>query len=178
MKVDPLHVPAGERGVVRLFSTELEPEGAAAITSQSVHRLLGEGVTLDPSKVEVFPSRALEAMPLSLYLSEAYGIDEADLDGRRAALDALKGLIVIVPSSAFGGREQNLDPNPALRLVGVFREPAPEAPAIMARHSSAEGRLAAPDKAPPPSITPAGRSWVGAIGALILAAVLVFLLTR
>ncbi len=169
---DPNHVAATEFGKVRLFSTELDPEDAANITSKNVHRLLGDNIDLDATKVEVIPSRAIDAIGLRQYLTSGYGISPEDLKGKGAALDALKGLIVLIPTSAFKGIEQALDPNPALRFIGVFTEEAAAAPTPMASHKDAEGsHLPGPNHARP--IPSSGRSWIGAIGALIIAATLV-----
>lgn len=169
---DPTKVLATEYGKVRLFSTELDPEDASKITAQNVHRLLGKDVDLDASKVEVIPSRAIEVIGLCQYLTSGYGIADKDLKGKAAALDALKGLIVLIPSSAFKGKEQTLDVNPALRFIGTFTEEAAAAPAPVTPHRGAEGDLS-PGRGHARPIPNAGRSWIGAIGALIIAAAIV-----
>jgi len=169
---DPNHVAATEFGKVRLFSTELDPAEASNITAQNVQRLLGTEIDLDASKVEVITSKSIEAIGLRQYLTSGYGIAEADLKGKAAALDALTGLIVLIPSSAFKGKEQTLDPNPALRFIGTFTEEAAAPPAPMTPRKSAEGDLT-PGKGHARPIPNAGRSWIGAIGALIIAAAIV-----
>ena len=169
---DPNHVVATEFGKVRLFSTELDPEDAANISAKNVQRLLGEGVDLDATRVEVIASKSIEAIGLRQYLVSGYGIAGEDLKGKGAALDALTGLIVLIPSSAFKGKEQTLDPNPALRFIGVFTEENAEPPAPMMSRKGAEGDLTpGPSHARP--IPNAGRSWIGALGALIIAAAIV-----
>lgn len=174
---DPYHVPASEYGLVRVFTTDLEPQGDAAITAQNVQRLMGEGVDLDPSKVQVFPAKMIEDMGLTAYLSEGYGISESDLAGTAAALDSQTGLLVVVPSSAFMGREVSLDPNPIMRLVGTFREAGAAPPKRMEPTSSAEG-VVPPGVAriDPRAVRETRRSWMIALGALIAAAALVLLL--
>ena len=169
---DPAHVKTTEFGKVRLFSTELGPEDASNITAQNVHRLLGEDLDLDPNKIEVTASKALESIGLRQYLHSGYGIAEEDLQGKAAALDALTGLIILIPTSAFKGKEQSLDPNPALRFIGVFEEEAAAPPAPTLKSASAEGVLS-PANSDPDPVRPAGRSWIGALGALIIAAALV-----
>ena len=84
---DPTQVKATEYGKVRLFSTELDPEDASNITAQNVHRLLGENLDLDPKKIEVTASKAIESIGLRQYLHSGYGIAEKDLQGKAAALD-------------------------------------------------------------------------------------------
>lgn len=169
---DPNHVAATEFGKVRLFSTELDPEDASNITAQNVHRLLGTNINLDPDKVEVISSSAVESIGLRQYLMSGYGIAKADLAGKGAALDALKGLIVLIPTSAFKGLEQSLNASPALRFIGVFAEEAAAPATPMTSRKSAEGDLP-PGKGHARPIPLAGRSWIGALGALIIAAALV-----
>lgn len=171
---DPYRVLASEIGTVRVFATDLDPEGASAITASNVHKLLGKDIVLDPDKVEVFPAKVIQALGLSAYLFEGYGIAEDDLSGKRSALDALTDLIILIPSSAFKGQAQVLDPNPALRFIGAFREPAKAPPAAMARAESTQGRLT-PPKSRPAHLRQRTGSWIIALGALIIAAALVLL---
>ena len=170
---DPFTVSAHEHGRVRVFTTELEPEGDAAITAKNVHKILGKDISIDPSKVEVFPAKVIAGMGLSAYLIEGYGIPEADLAGKAAALDALTGLIVLIPSSAFEGEAQVLDPNPAVRFIGAFQEPGPAHPVRMAESDAAKGQLAPPSGAKIMQMKQRKGSWIIAFGALIIAATLV-----
>lgn len=170
---DPFQVLASEQGVVRVFATELEPEGAAAITASNVHKLLGKDILLDPAKVEVFPAKVIQALGLTAYLLEGYGIAEEDLRGKRSALDALTDLIVLVPSSAFMNKAQTLEPNPALRFIGAFSEPAKAPPATMAKTSAGEGNLTPPNTINTMQLRHRKGSWIIALGALIIAAALV-----
>ena len=175
-KQDPLVVGSHEFGTVRVLTTALDPEDASAITAQNVHRLLGDGVTLDADKVEVVPTRALEGLGLSAYLREGYGVADKDLDGRRAQLDAVSGLVVLIPASAFAGREQTLDPHPSMRFLGVFHEQAAAPTSQMSRPESAKGTVAATSgKAPKPGDRRRKGSWIIALGALIIAATLILL---
>ena len=176
-KPDQWTVALGERGVVRIFTTDLEPKGDAAITPRNVERLLGTGVALDPKKVEIFPARMIESLGLPHYLREGYGIPEDDMAGKAAVLEALSGLVILIPSSAFQGREAVLDPNPGLRFVAAFSEEAPAPPVRMARSAAAEGAI--PPAARPGDVRKAQvqvRSWLIALGALILAAAVVLVL--
>jgi len=173
MTADPNHVSATEFGHVRLFATELDPTEAAAINAQNVHRLLGEKIVLDAAKVEVINSLVLEGLGLRNYLIQGYGIAETDLAGKAAALDAMKGLIILIPSSAFMGLEQALDPNPAIRFIGIFREEAARPPEQMPQTASSAGTLVPPKSSAQLHSSDRGRSWVGALGALLIAAALV-----
>lgn len=136
---DPLSVSASERGMVRVFTTDLEPEGDAAITPANVQKLLGRNIELDPKKVEVFPARMIETLGLPMYLHEGYGIPNEDMAGKAAVLEALKGLIILIPSSAFRGQDLRLSPNPALRFIAAFREEPMSPPVRMSHHESSEG---------------------------------------
>ena len=173
MTDDVYQVRSSELGVVRVFATELEPEGASAITAGNVHKLLGDDIALDASKVEVFPAKVIQALGLSAYLYEGYGISEDDLSGKRSALDALTDLIILIPSSAFQGKAQVLDPNPALRFIGAFSEPAKAPPTPMASPESAEGQITPPERSNTTQLRQRNGSWIIALGALIIAATLV-----
>ena len=171
--IDPYTIKTSERGAVRVFTTELEPEGDAAITAQNVHKLLGDNVTLVASKVEVFPSKVLEGMGLTHYLAEGYGIPAEDMVGKAAALDALKGLVILIPSSAFGGIDQVLEPSPALRFLGTFHEPKNALPKKMAETDAAKGLISPQSRAEANSQSQVRFSWIIALGALVIAAALV-----
>ena len=173
MTDDVYQVAASELGTVRVFATDLDPEGASAITASNVHKLLGDNITLDAAKVEVFPAKVIQALGLSAYLYEGYGIAEDDLKGKRSALDALTDLIILIPSSAFKGEAQVLDPNPALRFIGAFSEPAKAPPMAMAKPESAKGQLTPPATADTAHLRQRKGSWIIALGALIIAAALV-----
>lgn len=169
---DPFEIKSTESGVVRVFSTDLEPEGNAAITPQNLHKVMGKNIELDPSKVEVFPSQMIEPIGLTTYLSEGYGIPEKDLAGTAAALDALTGLVILIPSSAFRGKAATLEPANGIRFVGAFREPASDAPRPMTETPSAKGSLSPKGKKPDPFVRH-GRGWMVALAALLVAAALV-----
>lgn len=141
---DPYLVRSGERGVVRIFTTDLEPEGDAAITPANVEKLLGKNILLDPKKVEVFPARMIDALGLPMYLREGYGIPDENMAGKAAVLEALKGLVILVPTSAFRERDVRLSPNPALRFIAAFQEESAAPPVRMAHHQSSEGVVAPP----------------------------------
>ncbi len=172
---EAVEIPADEYGLVRLFSTELDPPEAAAITAHNVHRLLGKDLQSDPSKIQVIPSKSIADLGLTAFLIDAYGIAAKDLAGKSAALDALTGLIILIPTSAFKGLEQTLEPNPALRFIGVFKEEAAKAPApIPTPNTATDPPLQMP--APTPLNSPRTRSWIGAFGALIVAAGIILLI--
>lgn len=169
---DPFDISKSEKGVVRIFTTDMETEGSAAITPENVHRLLGDGLKLDAANVEVFPSTVIEEMSLSRYLQEGYGVPSDDIKGTAAALDALKGLIIVVSSRAFGGAATVLQPKNGIRFVGLFHEPSMAPPRKMDTPESSEGNLSPTGQSTPPQQR-AGSTWTLALGALLLAAALV-----
>lgn len=174
---DPFNVSASERGVVRVFTTDLDAEGNAAITTENVHRLLGEELVLDPSRIEVFPSTVMSEMGLSNYLIEGYGIPSEDLAGTAAKLDVMKGLVILVASAAFKGQEVTLAPAEGIRFVGAFREPSMAPPVKMTTTDGAEGTIDA--TGPVPSVETAARPfWPIALVALFCAAVFILVLGR
>lgn len=171
---DPFKILSSERGVVRVFTTDLDSEGSAAITPENVHRLLGDGLDLESSRIEVFPSTVLDAMGLSNYLMEGYGIPEAEMRGQVAALDTLKGLVILVASGAFKGQVVELDPKPGIRFVGLFSEPAAAPPEKMASPNAADGIIG--ESAPVPLETRSGSMWPITVMVLLVAAALVLFL--
>ena len=152
---DPLAVKANENGRVRVFTTELQPEGASAITPTNVSKLLGAEVI--PRKVEIVPSKVFGEMGLTQYLIDGYGIDTTRL--------------ILLPSSAFGGKEVALSPDASLRLVGMFSE-EPSKAHDMAQHETSSATVQPTDtRSSPPSTSRRGSSVI-ALGALIIAAAL------
>ena len=177
MSGDPHQVTEHEHGLIRLFTTAMEPQVDAAITVQNVHRLLGANIEIDPEKTQVFPSQVIEGIGLSHYLIDAHGIRKEDLAGKSAALDALEGLIVIIPSSAFMTKPQTLDPNPALRFIGTFRETKGQGVRPMPTPDTAKGQTQPPETTFDPAPRARHYSWTVALGALLIAAALVLYLT-
>lgn len=172
---DPLTVSGHEFGTVRVFTTALEADEASNITAQNVHRLLGD-VTLNAEKVQIVPTKALEGLGLTGYLREGYGISPADLAGRAAQLDAVSGLLVLLPASAFDGAAQTIEPHPSMRFLGLFREEKAEPPRQMSRPESASGTLETPrSRAPQQSGRGPANSWLIALGALLIAAAIVII---
>ena len=174
---DPLQVSEHEFGRVRVLTAAFDPAEASAITASNVHKLLGD-VDLDAEKIEVIPSQALEGLGLTAYLAEGYGIAPEDLRDRAAQLDAVSGLLVFLPSSAFRRKAQTLDPNPALSLLGVFDEIAAEAPDQMPPPDAAKGMVAPLESQPSVPQAAKSASWIFAIGAILVAGGLAVLLLR
>lgn len=121
-----LAIPAGERGIVRLFAVDLPPEEARAFAADphAVARALG-APDLDPARIEIFPVARVAAIGLPAYLAEGHGIPPAMLAPDASRLEALDGHVAIVAAGAFGPEAQTLAVAPPLRLVGQWREDLP-----------------------------------------------------
>ena len=136
-------IRGSETGVVRVFHIDLPPE---AIERYTVQAGTGEwplkyglGATqLSGAFTEVVDLRDLGDMPLSGYLSEAYGVPRSEMAGHLAQLDALRGHVLILPSQAFGRVGQSLTVRTPLRWVGTFHEAkaGPKGPALRSKSAS------------------------------------------
>lgn len=166
---DPMFVPANESGKLRIFTTDLPPEGASAITPTNVEKLLGTPV--EPRKVEIVPHHVVKDMGLSNYLAEGYGISPKSLEGRKAAIDALSGLVIFLPSSAFQGQEATIDPDDSLRFVGLFEE-EPQRAHDMTSSAPKPAEIEPGRRPHTPQQSMRTRSSLIALGALIIAAAL------
>ena len=120
-----MQIPALETGVLRLFSVNLpEPEIVDFAAGDALRAALGAD-TLDPAKVEVFPVKDLSDLGLPGYLTEGQGIPEDQVTPMRAQLQALKGHVLILPSTALGDAAQTLRPKAPLIHIGTFFEDHP-----------------------------------------------------
>lgn len=166
---DQLTVSPYERGVVRVFTADDE----SAITPETAAHRLGEGIDLDPSRVEIFPSSKIEPMSLTEYLHVGYGVPAKDLESDAPRLDALKGLVILVASPAFKGDAATLTPDDDIRFVGAYSEPGAEPPRRMAPADPTEETMQPRGAVVPPTD---GRRPGGLfiLAALILAAALLF----
>lgn len=120
-----MKIPAGERGVIRLFSLDMPLEEleafAEADAAWGVKEALG-AAALDHDFVEVFDASDVAEIGLSNYLVQGAGIPEAEIAGDRARLDALKGPLLVVTSGAFRGQAQVLHPEAPLKWQGTWHE--------------------------------------------------------
>ena len=124
-----LEISAHEHGVVRVFSVNgdiadkskwlAEDESAKA----RVEAALGVG-PLGHDYVDVVDTDVLRPLGLSTYLTEGMGLPADVVEADRARLDALSGLVVIVTSGAFGGRDLLLQSGAELSLIGTYHEPS------------------------------------------------------
>ena len=170
---DPFSIDAQEFGTVRVFSMPFDDQTTSMPTAKELGQLLGD-ISLRADKVEVVKAGAIEGLGLTGYLREGYGVTDEDLSKHRKELSEVDGVLVFLPASAFGGLAQSLRPAQPLRFLGVFREERAAPPKMMARTDAAKGTVAIPDTQPVETGASArSPTWLIALGALLLAAVLV-----
>lgn len=117
-----IHIPAGERGVIRLFALAMRPEQAAFLREPgALPQVLGISA-LDMEQVEIFPVSDLEEVGLAGYLTEGCGVPRAQVAEDREMLQALEGHVLLIRSRAFGGEETRLTPAAQITLMGTYGE--------------------------------------------------------
>lgn len=171
---DPLIVPAGERGVVRVFALQIEAGGIQALRAPGAMGAALGAPGIDADYVEAFPLTDLAGVGLAAYLTDGCGVPEAVIAPEAARLDALDGSVMVVLSRAFGGKTTQLHPSVQLELVGVYAE----TPVDWSSNGPIETASARPGMAPAPQTAPARPSRLAAsviAGLIALAALLFFL---
>ncbi|MDC0739102.1 hypothetical protein N6L24_12505 [Cognatishimia sp. SS12] len=127
---DALTVSPYEGGVIRLFSVDIDAAELARIkspktdmppTGAAIADLVGLD-WIDPAHAEIFDISDLEEMGLYGYLTEGAGVSPETLIEKRAALSALKGVVLILFSGAFDDKGAQLTPARHVSLVDVFHE--------------------------------------------------------
>ena len=159
------YVTPNESGILRLYALDTDrPEAAdlaAALRDQRddagplLARALGTS-DIDPYWVALVDTRELGALGLEGYLVEGQDVPPAALTAARPMLDAVQGMVVAVPSRAFGGLAQELSPVPWLEPLTSFdtrRDPAPVVPLAPAEIDPIPPR---PQPEPPRPSAPTG----------------------
>ena len=117
-----IHIPAGERGVIRLFALDMRPEQAAFLKEPgALAQVLGIEA-LDMDQVEIFPVTDLEDIGLAGYLTEGCGVPRAQVEEDREMLQALEGHVLLIRSRAFDGQAVRLTPAEQIVLKGTYGE--------------------------------------------------------
>ena len=119
----PLHIPAGERGVFRLFALDMRPEQVRFLTEPgALEQVLGLD-SLNRDQIEIFPISDLEELGLEGYLREGCGIPVDTLTPHRDAFAAVEGYVLLIRSRAFGGAETWLTPANQIQLIAELQDP-------------------------------------------------------
>ncbi|MEP2718728.1 hypothetical protein [Pseudophaeobacter sp.] len=119
---DTLEIPAGERGVIRVFDLDMRPEQAQFLREPgALAQVLGiEAINLD--HVEIFPISDLEELGLTGYLTQGCGIPEEEITPKRDRLAALEGHVLLLRSRAFDGAATRLTPASQIHHIASFGE--------------------------------------------------------
>ena len=143
--VPSLTVPAFEAGVTRIFALDpADPTLAAILPPQPLDAghlapLLG-AATLREGHADRVAIKDLGDLTLSEFLRIGHDARSDDLAANAAALDGLRGQVLLVHSSAFDGQAVTLAPVPGLTFMGGFRRnDAPPCPAFAARKGTPRG---------------------------------------
>lgn len=139
---DKIQIKASETGVVRLFAVDIPSAEIDAFRARNGRWPLREALgaeALDADHIDIFDAADLTGVGLPGYLTEGHDIPDAQITESRAQLEALKGTLMVITSSAFLGQAQTLTPRAPLRLIASFSraqdpvtfQPLPDASARM-----------------------------------------------
>lgn len=164
---DPLIIPAGEIGVLRLFALDMTREQVKFLREPgAIADLLGVD-EINPEDVEIFPVEDLDELGLPGYLIEGHAVPEDQIAPDRARLAAQTGHVMILHSRAFGGRAATLAPAKSVMPLGTYRA-APVDWTARPQPTPASARL----QAAPPRSPRAARKSARKIGATIFVVVM------
>ncbi len=174
---EQFNVASNEHGIIRLFTilpeTDLNtfaarPAGTA--TPDDRPWPLGDALgvdDLDANFVEIFDVTDLTGVGLADYMIDGLGIAEADIAPHRAQLEAIRGNVLIVFSSAFGGHSATITPRAPLRWIGTFTEETAPVQFEPLPSGDAKGNVNAVTRSPPSDAAISGR--VASVVLLVLA---------
>lgn len=173
---DRLDIPAGEFGLVRVFTLELPLDEAQTLVDDQAEGLreLTGADAIDPDHIDLFDMNDLSGMALADYLAEGHGIPEEDITPHRAQLDRVKGSVMVVRSSAFERMGQTLRVRRPLRWLATFGEARPPQNLEPLRSQSAEGPLQ--ETSPVPAASGRGRGMAWLLAGLLAVGVLALIL--
>ena len=177
---DRLEIPAGEHGMVRVFTIDLDLHEAEALMEHDAAGLkqMTGATALDADHIDLFDLNDLGGMPLADYLAEGHGIPQEEMAPHRAQLDRVKGRVIVMRSSAFEGLGQSLKVTRPLRWLATFGEAKDEVPLEKLHSEAATPAAASPAAAvvPPSGSGPKPGLIVGLVVAGLALALLLVLL--
>lgn len=135
---DRIRISKDETGLIRLFSidTAAEPPLMSAEPDWGIDAddppwplrdALGT-VYLDSDFIEMFDIADLGEQGLAGYLVRGLRVSAEDVAADRARIDAVRGMVLVVMSSAFGGFAQELTPRSPLHWIATYREEGAPSP--------------------------------------------------
>jgi hypothetical protein len=159
-------IPAGERGVIRVFALSMTDPEAKALRDDTDAQSTVLGAEVDPECVEIFPVSDLEEIGLPGYLAVGNGVPAEQLARDRRKLEQLGGWVLILFSKALRDRATTLVPNAALTLIGTYNEAQTDWSATQTLTSEAAKPRAAPSE--PVKKRPSDAAMSGRIATVVL----------
>ena len=122
----------------------------------------------------MFDVASLEGIGFQGYLTIGNGVSEEDVAPYADLLDQVKGTVLMVVSSAFGGFEQELSPKLPLRHIATFKEASAPVQFEPLPSAGANGVVGdAPAKKKPSDAAMSGR--VATVALLVMALLVVLM---
>lgn len=122
---DPLIMPPGERGKLRLFALDMRPEEIRFLREPGAIRDVLGVDTLDEERVQVVRLADLDDLGLAGFLREGCDISDSQLSAQAQTLAGLTGAVLLLPSTAVTGGAE-LTPDARLRHVVTLDETGPD----------------------------------------------------
>ncbi len=155
---DTVQIPAGEHGVVRVFTLgyRVSMELAHFEAVDRLKEALGLE-ELNADDVQIVDLSAVREMGFSAFLMQAYDVTEDEITPLAATLDALKGHVAVLRSGAFKGVGATVNATGETRLVATLHEPRMSAPEPMPHYDSATGEVTGKTRKPVSDAAMSGR---------------------
>lgn len=161
---DRFRIRQDESGLVRLFvvDTTAEPplmsvepdwDSDADEPPWPLRDALGADY-LDADFIELFDVADLGEMGLVGYMTEGLGIARDQVTEDHTRLNALRGMVLVVTTRAFGGVAQTIEPRAPLRWIGTYAEHRTAPSSEILSSPGAAGQTDRPDAVPHPPQPP------------------------
>ena len=157
MMVDPLRIGPDERGTVRLYAVDIEPQDRKDMLrprpdtpplGARLGALLGVD-WIDPDHADLFDVADLESLGLPGLLIDGAGIAEADVAPLRPKLLGIEGTVLVVYAKGFGDAPLDLRPSPMVVPIAAFAEHKTPISFAPLTSDAAEGQLETDVEEPP-----------------------------